>query len=117
MAKIYRQVKSSLLSEVQKSTKVQLDAQYEYDVKMLSNPYYTKKHTIGVTQQETDTYTTAKQALWTKYQEDALAAGLMVEVTTDEQRIEAESSLAALVDSVNQLRAELSMTPISIAGG
>jgi hypothetical protein len=79
MATLY-QKRARELTPDQKKLKQEMDKQYEIDSAALANPFYQKKRSVGVTEQEEADYTAQYHALWDAYVEKALQLGLMEEI-------------------------------------
>jgi len=111
---IWRPKRPSALTDSQRAEKLQKDSGYEIAVQNLSTAFYSKKRTVGVTQQEEDDYRAQKAQLWNNYKTWAISAGLYEEVTPEQQLAEAETGLMAQLEEVNQLRVELKHRPFEI---
>jgi len=96
----------------QQQAKLAKDKEYELAVQVLSTPFYTKKHSIGITAQEEADYRTAKSILWNTYLEWAKANGLYEQVTPEQQLT--EIGLDNIVKEVNILRTELGLKAIRV---
>jgi hypothetical protein len=114
MPDIYRQKPTSELTPAQQEQKLQKDAEYEQNVHSLSDPFYQKKHTAGVTPQEEAEYRQARDKLWDDYYSWAIANGLYERVTVEQQLNEENGKLKEQLDVVNQLRAERGYKPIGL---
>jgi len=84
METIWRQKAFQGLTDIQKQAKLKKDSEYEIAVQDLSTPFYSKKHTIGVTLQEEEAYKTQKAQLWSDYYEWAKTEGLYEQVTPEQ---------------------------------
>lgn len=114
MPNLVEQVRPSSLTPEQLKAKQEKDTLYEQEVKKLSDPFYTKKHGEGVTPEEEVAYKEAKQALWRRYEEWAIANGIFRVITVQEQYDRAVEGLKQLIQQVNELRKELGLEPITL---
>ncbi|GAI99491.1 unnamed protein product, partial [marine sediment metagenome] len=105
MPVIYRQKRFSELTPAQQALKLEADAKYEADVLEISDPFYKKKHTAGVTPAEEQVYTEAKTKLWDDYYEWAIDNDLYDIITPQQQLTESEQGLYDQLQRVNELRA------------
>ena len=111
---IWRPKRPSALTDSQRAEKLQKDSGYEIAVQNLSTAFYSKKRTVGVTQQEEDDYRAQKAQLWNNYKTWAISAGLYEEVTPEQQLAEAENALNVQLDEINIIRAELKRPPLEV---
>jgi len=113
---IWRPKRPSALTDSQRAEKLQKDSKYEIAVQNLSNAFYQKKRTVGVTADEEEAYRQAKAKLWNDYLEWAKANGLYEQVSPEQQLAEAEAGLKEILQNVNSLRVELGHSPLEIRG-
>ena len=104
---IYRQIAFHRLNDAQKQEKLKRDSEYEITVQNLSNAFYTKKRSWGITVEEEAQYIEQKSKLWNDYYNWAKGAGLYDQVTPEQQLAEAETGLIEQVKQVNLIRTEL----------
>ena len=64
------------LTPEQRTTKIEMDDAFEQASQALSNPFYKKKHGVGVSAAEEAAYTTAYQALWDNEKQVRIQTGL-----------------------------------------
>jgi len=102
------------LTEEQVAAKEVKDKEYYEASKALSDPYYEKKNTIGVTALETATYEAAYKALWEEYQNWAINDGILLAVPPEEQLLRGEILLQELLDEVNSMRKELGKSLLTL---
>lgn len=110
----YRQKRFSNLTPEQQTLKLEADVKYEEDVHKLDDPFYQKKHTVGVTPAEEKAHSEAKTKLWDDYYNWAIENDLYEIVLPETQLVEAEARLYGALDPVNELRAELGQRPLEI---
>ncbi len=110
----YKQKPPRYLTEAQVLAKLAKDKEYELAVHELSTPYYSKKHSVGVTEVETEAHTEAAKTLWNDYYEWAKSYGLYEEVTAEKQLEEAETDLQSASTRVNELRTELGIKVVTV---
>ncbi|MBA7647422.1 hypothetical protein ES703_55194 [subsurface metagenome] len=110
----YRQKSFSDLTPEQQALKLEADAKYEADVHILDDPFYKKKHTIGVTPAEDKAHGEAKTKLWDNYYQWAVANDLYEIISPEAQLAEIEARLYRVLDPVNELRGELGRRPLEI---
>lgn len=73
---IYRPKSPKDLTKEQQGQKLQWDEEYEQAVQALDGPFYSKKHTVGVTAQEEADHTAARSLLWPAERARRIAAGM-----------------------------------------
>lgn len=112
MPTIYRP--KSVLSDAQRQSKSQKDAEYKAASDKLSYDYYTKKKSIGVTALETTTFESACQKIWDDYVAWSIKDGLYEVVSLDQQKIEAEKMVTDTLTLLNTVRAELSLLAVAV---
>lgn len=83
--------------------------QVEHDT--LSNAFYQKKHSIGVTAEEEVIFKAAHDALQPKYDEERMKAGLLEEY---DELMEIGAVLQELLESVNAARQERGLQPLKL---
>jgi len=114
METIYRQKAFHRLTLGQQKAKLQKDSEYEIAVQNLSTTFYQKKRTVGVTQEEEETYNQTKTILWNDYYQWAINEGLYEQVAPEQQLAEVEDGLNAQVEKVNAIRQELGLKLIEV---
>lgn len=112
----WKQKRFGRLTPAKQQLKLSKDVEYEKAVQGLSQPYYQKKRTVGVTPVEETAFLAADKKLWDDYLAWAIGQGLYEEITVEQQLTEAEFALSDMVATVNGLRKELGLSPISIMG-
>ena len=92
------------LTEEQKRVKLQRDKDYEQSVQALSHPFYVKKHSVGVTEEEESAYRAARKQLWADEELARIGLGLYEEYDEVE---EMELALIEVEQKAIELRAEI----------
>lgn len=110
----YRQKRARELTPEQLQMKIERDKEYEAASEALATPFYQKKHSVGVTQEEENAYEGAYHALWDDYVAWAVANGLMEEITPQMQLTEATARLNVLLEEANTLREGLGLPPLKV---
>lgn len=114
MEVIYRQLGLSKLSPELRELKNQKDFEYKEAVEQLSNPFYQKKHSAGVTAQEEATYKQARAELWNDWKTWAISAGVYEIITPEQCLAENEARLNELLIKVNTIKIELGQAPLEL---
>jgi len=107
METIYRPIAPHRLSKSQLQAKLQKDSEYEIAVQNLTVSWKRGEITH-------DAYRTQKAKLWDAWLTWAKANGLYEEVSPEQQLAEAESALSVHLERVNQIRSELSKSPLEV---
>ena len=114
METVYRQLGMSKLPKELQILKNQKDFEYKEAVQAISNPFYTKKHSVGVTTQEEETYKLARAKLWDDWKAWAISAGVYEVITPEQYLAENEARLNEVLTEVNEIRVELKKTPLEL---
>lgn len=104
-----RRKSSSEMTEEQNRAKASKDKEYEKAVCELSNSFYQKKRSVGVSSQEEMDYQKAKTKLWNDYETWALSNGLYEEIDLGEQERVLRNDLVEGLQRLNSLRKQLGM--------
>lgn len=114
METIYRQLGMSKLSPALRILKNQKDFEYKAACEAISNPFYQKKRSIGVTPEEEQTYLLARANLWDVWKAWAISAGVYEVITPEQYLAENEASLNDMLTNVNFIRGELNKTSLEL---
>ena len=115
METIYRQLGASKLSPELRTEKNLKDFEYKGACDALSTPFYTKKHSTGVTPEEEETYKEARAKLWDDWKFGwAIPTGVYEIVTPEQQLAENEARLNDVLAKVNEIRTELAKAPLEL---
>lgn len=111
MDKYYRQKSMSKLTSEQQQLKRQKDIEYEQAVREISDRFYDKKHSIGVTLEEEQEYTREKNKLWNDYKEWAISSRLYEKLILEQEIARAETNLNEITTTITELRRKLKKRP------
>lgn len=82
-----------------------INACYQVEHDTLSNAFYQKKHSIGVTAEEEAEFRAAHDALGPKYEQERLNAGLLEEYDELEELYAARAELEEEIQAIERERA------------
>jgi len=110
---VYRDIRE--LSEPEKDIRKRIDDAHKEAHDALSNVFYGKKRSVGVTVEEAETFRVEHAAIHDKHDQDLIDAGLAWLKTDNDRMALEEQDLRNRIDELNILRAEKGLRQLEIS--
>lgn len=106
-----RQKRDRDLTAEQKALREDIRYRHKEEHDALSNPFYQKKHSVGVSPEEQATFDVLHSAIHQKYEQEILQAGLLEEY---DELDELTVALNETLGRVNALREQRGLKPLEV---